>query len=150
MSASGEISKESKYVKEINAGAGTTQTTTPDKGGEGRETNTGNRTGRHIRKREEIVQLHTIQRNFKNDTPEVGSLLGLMSKKIDIGMTFDNFREKLKGYVEINIDYVKYVICVVTDIEDPMIFLKRETFQKIQIKMKPSPYQRRILYSQHW
>ena len=46
-------------------------------------------------------------------------------------MTFDHFREKLKGYVEINIDYVKYVICVVTDIEDPMIFLKRETFQKI-------------------
>ena len=43
-----------------------------------------------------------------------------MSKTIDIGTAFDNFRDKQKGYVERKFDNAKYVIYVVTDMEDPM------------------------------
>ena len=41
-----------------------------------------------------------MNRNFKDDTPEVGAVLSLITKKIDIGTSFDKFRDKLKGYVE--------------------------------------------------
>ena len=45
--------------------------------------------------------------------PEVGAVLGLLSKKIDIGMRFYKFREKLKGRVERKLENAKYVMCVV-------------------------------------
>ena len=57
---------------------------------------------------------------FKGDTPEVGALLGLLYKKLDIGTAFEKFREKLKGYVERKFDNAKDVMCVVTDMDNPM------------------------------
>ena len=56
-----------------------------------------------------------------------------MSGKIDIGTDYDSFREKLKGYVEINFNNTKYALCVVIDMGDPMKFLKRTTLRKIHI-----------------
>ena len=38
------------------------------------------------------MQLHIAHRYFKGDTPEVGTVLGLLSEKLDIGMAFDMFR----------------------------------------------------------
>ena len=61
------------------------------------------------------MQLHIAHRYFKGDTPEVGAVLGLLAKKIDIGTTFDKFIEKLNGYVERNSDTAKDILCVVTD-----------------------------------
>ena len=57
---------------------------------------------------------------FKGDTQEVGAVLGLFSEKLDTGTAFDKYREKLKGYAERNIDNAKGVMCVVTDMEDPI------------------------------
>ena len=50
---------------------------------------------------------------------ELGAAIGLMYEKLDIGTAFDRFREKLKGYVERKFDNAKYLLCVVTDMEDP-------------------------------
>ena len=66
------------------------------------------------------MQLHAVYRYFKGDKSEVSALLGLLSEKLDIGTAFDKFRDKLKGYVDINIDNQKDVLCVVTDMEDAM------------------------------
>ena len=74
------------------------------------------------------MQLHTAHRYFKGGTLEVGAVLGLLSEKKDIGTTFDKFREKLKGYVEININNMKDVMYVVTDMEDKM-----KTFEEYNI-----------------
>ena len=63
--------------------------------------------------------------------PEVGAVLGLLSKKIDIGMRFYKFREKLKGYTERKFDNVKDVMCVVIDRKDPLKSLKRKKFRII-------------------
>ena len=71
------------------------------------------------------MQLHTAHRDFKDGTPEAGAVLGLLSGKLDIGTDFDKFREKIRGYVETKFDNSKDVICVVTDIEDAMQFLKK-------------------------
>ena len=43
-----------------------------------------------------------------------------MYEKVDVVRSFEKFREKLKGYVDRNIVNEKYVMCVVTDMEDPM------------------------------
>ena len=66
------------------------------------------------------MQLNTPHRYFKGETSELGAVLGLLSKELDIGTAFDNFREKLKGYVERKFYNVKDVMCVVTYMEDPM------------------------------
>ena len=73
------------------------------------------------------MQLHIEHRYFKGDTPEVGAVLGLLSEKLYIGTDFGKLIEKLKGYAEINIDKAKYVICVVTYMEDPIKKLKWKT-----------------------
>ena len=54
-------------------------------------------------------------------------------------MYFDKFREKLKGYVERKSENAKYLMCAVTYMEDPMIFLKRTACQNIEMKKKQSP-----------
>ena len=95
-------------------------TPTPDHGEKVKETNTGNRRVNEICRRVEQVKLHTEKGYFKGDKPEVGAVLGLLSKKLDIETNFDKFREKLKGYVEINLDNEKDVLCVVTCMEHPM------------------------------
>ena len=64
------------------------------------------------------MHLHTTNRYFMGDTSEVGAVLGLLSKKIDIGTDFENFREKLRGCVERNFENEKDVLCVVTYMED--------------------------------
>ena len=79
----------------------------------------GNRGVIHRHRRTELVQLHTAHRKFKGDTTELGAALGVLYEKLDIGTAFDKFRQKLKGYVEIKFDNKKYVLCVVTDMEDP-------------------------------
>ena len=65
------------------------------------------------------MQLHTTHRHFKDYTPEVGAVLGLLYEKLYIGTYFDKFKEKVKGYVERKFDNAKYVLCVGTDMEDP-------------------------------
>ena len=52
---------------------------TLDKGGWVKEMETGNRRGNQSRRRTELVQLHTVNRYFKGDTPELGAVLRLLS-----------------------------------------------------------------------
>ena len=73
-----------------------------------------------INRRKKLVHIYTPQIYFKSDSPEVGAVLGLLSEKLDIETFFDKFREKLKGYVDRKLKNSKYVICVVTVMEDPM------------------------------
>ena len=96
----------------------------------------GNRRVIHRHRRTELVQLHTAHRKFKGGTTELGAALGVLYEKLDIGTAFDKFREKLKGYVERNFENAKDVLCVVTDMEDPIKFLKRTLYRKIQMRRK--------------
>ena len=112
ISGSGETDDSSKYDE--------VTTPKPDQGGEVKEIDTGNRRVNHSRGRIELVQLHTANRYFRGNTPEVGAVLGLLSKTFDIGAAFDNFGEKLKSYVERYFENVKDVLCVLIDMEDMM------------------------------
>ena len=115
----------------MNTGAGTMQTPTPNQGEQGKEINTGNRRRRHRHKRTELFQLHTSHEGFKGNTTEVGNVICLISEKLDIGTAFDKFREKLKGYAERKFDNTKYVMCVVTYMEDLMNNILRQHHYEI-------------------
>ena len=95
-------------------------TNTPDQGEEFKGTESVNGILNQINGRTELMRLHTAHRYFKGDIPEVGAVLGLLSKKIDIGTDFDKFRVKPKVYVERKFDNTKDVVYVVTDMEDLM------------------------------
>ena len=95
-------------------------TTTPDQGEEGKGKNSVNIILNQIHGSTELMQLHTAHRYFKGDTPAVGAVLGLLSKNIYIGTAFDKFREKPKVHMERKFDNTKYVMCVVTSMEDLM------------------------------
>ena len=65
----------------MNVGAGTMQTPTPNQGEGVKETNPGNRRRSHRNRRTELVQIYTTHRYFRGDTPEIGAIHGLISKK---------------------------------------------------------------------
>ena len=50
--------------------------------------------------RAELVQLHTARGGFKGNTPKEGGVIGLLSKTLGIWKDFEQFREKLKFYME--------------------------------------------------
>ena len=79
MSASRETNKARKYDKGTNTGAGHMQTPTPNQGDRGKETRTGNRRASQRHMRMELLQLRTAHIDFKEDTSEVGAVLGLLS-----------------------------------------------------------------------
>ena len=82
--------------------------------------NAVNTQGNQTRRRKELVHIHAVNIYFKGDTLEGGVVLGLLSKILDIGTSFETFRDKLKGYVQRKFDNAKYVIYVVTYMKDPM------------------------------
>ena len=138
MSASKETADASNGYEETktgdnnppNAGAGTMQTHTSDQGEESRETKTVNKRVNQILRRTELVHLQKAHRDSKGDTPELDSVLGLLSEKLDIGIDFENFRGKLKGHVERDLDNKKYVMCVVKKMMNPIKTFEEDNMHK--------------------
>ena len=76
------------------------------------------------------MHLHTAHIYCDIETPEVGTVLGLLSKNIDNETAFDKFKGNRKGYVERNFGNEKDVIFVVTDMEDPMEYFEEYNVPK--------------------
>ena len=66
------------------------------------------------------MQPQTAHKYFKYVTPHVGTVLGLLYETLDIVTALEKFRDKLKDYTVRKFDNVKYVIYVVTEMEDTM------------------------------
>ena len=92
------------------------------------------------------MQIHKSNIYFKGDTLEVGAVRGIMYEKLDTGTDFDKFRDKLKAYVEINLDNTKDVLCVITDMEYPMIFFEEDNMSENLDKeeAKSTPKKKRL------
>ena len=67
--------------------------------------------------------MDTEVNNYKGYTPEVGYILALCTEKLTKKITFDNFREKLATYINIELTHATDVVCVVKHIKDPKINL---------------------------
>ena len=76
------------------------------------------------------MQLHTENRCFKDNTPEVGAVFGLLPKKLDIGTDFDKFIEKPNSYVERKLNNTKDVMCAVTAMVDPTKTFEEDNMPK--------------------
>ena len=76
------------------------------------------------------MQLHTAHMYLRDDTLEVGPVIGLLSVKLGIGTAFDKFSDKLKGYVKRETYNENYGMCVVTDMDNPMKFPEKANIPK--------------------
>ena len=58
-------------------------------------------------------------RNFAGETPELDAVIGLLSEKLDKGVTLEQLQEKLKNYALKNLDKADDIIILITDFKDP-------------------------------
>ena len=65
--------------------------------------------------------MDTEVNNYKGYTPEVGYILALCTEKLTKKITFDNFREKLATYINIELTHATDVVCVVKHIKGTKI-----------------------------
>jgi len=58
--------------------------------------------------------------SFTGETPELDLVLSLLSEKVDKGVTFDVFQERLKNHVIKNFNKAEDVTSLITELTDPM------------------------------
>ena len=59
------------------------------------------------------------QKDFKGETPELNVVLGLITERLDQGVTFEKFQDVLKNYVLKNFHKAEDIVEMVTDLNDP-------------------------------
>ena len=60
------------------------------------------------------------QNYFKGETPKLNSILSLITKRLDRGVTFDMFQDVLKNCVLKNFRKSEYMVEIITDLNDPV------------------------------
>ena len=82
--------------------------------------NPSNRNRRRFPRRSDN-QIMSESRSFVGETPELGAVVGLLSERLDKGVTMEQFQEKLKLYVLKNYKKGEDVVTLVEDLVDPRI-----------------------------
>ena len=59
------------------------------------------------------------QKYFKGETPELNSVLGLITERLDQGVTFEKFQDVLKNYVLKNFHKAEDIVEMVTNLKYP-------------------------------
>ena len=59
------------------------------------------------------------QKYFKGETPELNAVLGLITERLDQGVTFEKFQEVLKDYVLKNFHKSEDIVEMITDPKYP-------------------------------
>ena len=59
------------------------------------------------------------QKYFRGETPELNVVLGIITERMDQGVTFENFQDVLKKYVLKNFHKVEDIFEMVTYLNDP-------------------------------
>ena len=77
----------------------------------------GNRRGRSRRGNKGGTR-GSEQKNFKVETPELNSVLRLITERLDQGVTFEKFQDVLKNYVLKNFHKAEDIVEMVTNLKD--------------------------------
>ena len=104
-----------KTVKTLTPEPKTPATTNKETG----NTRRGNRKGNFRRGNEEGASW-SEQKYFKLETPELNSVLGLITERLDQRVTFDKFQDVLKNYVLKNFKKEEDIVEIITDMNDPV------------------------------
>ena len=78
----------------------------------------GNRRG-NSRRGNEGGTRGSEQKDFKGETPELNAVLGLITERLDQGVTFEKFQDVLKNYVLKNLHKAEDIVEMVTHLNDP-------------------------------
>ena len=78
----------------------------------------GNRRGKSRRGNESGTR-GLEQKYFKGETPELNAVLGLITERLDQGVTFEKFQYVLKNYVLKNFHKAEDIVEMVTNLKDP-------------------------------
>ena len=85
------------------------------------------------------------QKDFKGETPELNAVLGLITERLDQGVTFEKFQDVLKNYVLKNFHKAEDIVEIVINLKYPCTnfetkhmpkdLTKTEGGSKIKMKM---------------
>ena len=85
------------------------------------------------------------QKDFKRETPKLNAVLGLITKRLDQGVTFDKLQDVLKNYFLNDLIKSEDVVEIITDLKGPVTnvdtkhipddLTKKEEESKIKMKM---------------
>ena len=59
------------------------------------------------------------QKDFKGETPELNAVLGLITERLDQGVTFEKFQDVLKNYVLKNFHKSEDIVEIVINLKYP-------------------------------
>ena len=60
------------------------------------------------------------QKDFKGETPELNAVLGIITERLDQGVTFEKFQEVLKNYVLKNFHKAEDIVEMVKNLKYPL------------------------------
>jgi len=60
-------------------------------------------------------------REFTGEMPELGAILGLLTKRLDNGVLFNKFQDKIKNYVLKNFKKAEDIMELIVELKDPTI-----------------------------
>ena len=99
----------------------TPEPTTPDTTNkETRNTRRGNRKG-NFRRGNEGGASWPKKNHFKGETTKLNSVLGIITKRMDQGVTFHKFQDFLKNYVMKIFRKAEDIVELITDMNDPVM-----------------------------
>ena len=96
---------------------------------ESRSTYKGNRRG-NSRRGNEGGTRGLEQKEFKGETTELNAVLGLITERLDQGVTFEKFQDVLKNYVVKNFHKAEDIVEMVTNLKDPSTNFKTKHMPK--------------------
>jgi len=71
-----------------------------------------------------IPTMRIKNREFTGETPELGAILGLLTERLDNGVQFDKFQNKIKNYVLKNFKKAEDIMELIVELKDPTIFFE--------------------------
>jgi len=63
-------------------------------------------------------------RNFTGETPEIEAVLGLMMERLDRGVSFERFQDRLKNYTLKNMKRAEDIVELIMELSDPFASFK--------------------------
>jgi len=82
----------------------------------------------------ESSAVRTETKNFVGETPDLETILTLVTEKVEKGVTFDKFQDRLKNHILKTFKNAEDIICLITDLKDSV-----DGFEAKHAPTEPTP-----------
>jgi len=80
-------------------------------------------------------------KKFIGETPDLDSILTLATEKVEKGVTFDKFQDRLKNHILKTFKNAEDIVCLITDLKDPA-----DSFEAKHAPMEPTPEEEQSVF----